>query len=229
MGGAELATPLAAAAFALLGAGHCAAMCGGIAAALALRAPSPRHALLHPLGKVFGYALAGALAGALGAGLIALGDAAALGRVLRTAAGLLIALVGLRILLDRPPWQPLERFALAVWRRTLAPLAERLAGGDGSAAAALALGALWGWLPCGLSWTALVAAAASGSAAQGALLMTAFGLGTLPALGLGALLFSGWRPAAPGWRRAAGALLVVAGLWTAAQPWLGASAGHVHG
>jgi sulfite exporter TauE/SafE len=50
MSGAELATPLAAAAFALLGAGHCVAMCGGIAAALAVQAPDRRHALLHQFG-----------------------------------------------------------------------------------------------------------------------------------------------------------------------------------
>jgi hypothetical protein len=47
---------------------------------------------------------------------------------------------------------------------------------------AFALGLLWGWLPCGLVYSVLVAALATGSAARGGLLMLAFGLGTLPAL-----------------------------------------------
>ena len=47
---------------------------------------------------------------------------------------------------------------------------------------ALAVGAIWGWLPCGLVYSALVWSLASGGAWQGAAFMTAFGLGTLPAL-----------------------------------------------
>jgi len=44
------------------------------------------------------------------------------------------------------------------------------------------LGLLWGWLPCGLVYSVLVAALATGSALEGGALMLAFGLGTLPAL-----------------------------------------------
>jgi sulfite exporter TauE/SafE len=47
---------------------------------------------------------------------------------------------------------------------------------------AFAVGAVWGWLPCGLVYSVLVSALASGSARQGGLLMLAFGLGTLPNL-----------------------------------------------
>lgn len=225
MPGAEVATPLAALAFALLGAGHCVAMCGGIAAALALQAPDRRHALWHQLGKLLGYTLLGAAAGALGAGVFAAADIAEAGRVLRGIAGLALALLGLRLLLALPPWPPLERLAARVWRRGLAPLAQRLMR-SGSVPGALALGVVWGWLPCGLSWTALLGAATTGDAASGALLMAAFGLGTLPALGIGAWLLGGWRPAAPGWRRVAGGLLLAAGLWTAVMPWLGSHHAH---
>ena len=55
-------------------------------------------------------------------------------------------------------------------------------------AQAFPLGLLWGWLPCGLVYSALVTALASGSAASGALMMLAFGLGTLPNLLLAGLL-----------------------------------------
>jgi len=49
-------------------------------------------------------------------------------------------------------------------------------------ARALLLGTLWGWLPCGLVYSVLVTALASGHAQSGALIMLAFGLGTLPSL-----------------------------------------------
>ncbi|HRE18792.1 MAG TPA: sulfite exporter TauE/SafE family protein, partial [Rhodocyclaceae bacterium] len=50
------------------------------------------------------------------------------------------------------------------------------------------LGLLWGWLPCGLVYSALATALASGSATAGGLAMLAFGLGTLPNLLLAGLL-----------------------------------------
>jgi len=52
---------------------------------------------------------------------------------------------------------------------------------------ALAAGALWGWLPCGLVYSVLVSALASGGAGRGATLLLLFGLGTLPNL-----LLMGW-------------------------------------
>jgi sulfite exporter TauE/SafE len=39
---------------------------------------------------------------------------------------------------------------------------------------------IWGWLPCGLVYSVLTWSLASGSALQGAIIMTGFGLGTLP-------------------------------------------------
>jgi sulfite exporter TauE/SafE len=60
-------------------------------------------------------------------------------------------------------------------------------------AQALPLGLLWGWLPCGLVYSALTTALATGSAIRGALAMLAFGLGTLPNLLLAGLLFSRFR------------------------------------
>jgi sulfite exporter TauE/SafE len=47
---------------------------------------------------------------------------------------------------------------------------------------ALPFGALLGFLPCGLIYAMLAKAASSGSAAWGALVMLAFGFGTVPAL-----------------------------------------------
>ncbi len=73
-----------------------------------------------------------------------------------------------------------ERVGLPLWRR-VEPLARRLVPVR-DASTALALGALWGWMPCGLVYAALGLALNAGSAGGGALAMVAFGLGTLPML-----------------------------------------------
>jgi sulfite exporter TauE/SafE len=106
-----------------------------------------------------------------------------------------------------------------VWRRvqplTRALLPPRHAG------AALALGALWGLLPCGLIYSSLGWAAATGDAVQGGLLMAAFGLGTLPAMALttcgGVQLQRRLRR--PAMRRGIGAVLIAFGIASALLPW----------
>jgi sulfite exporter TauE/SafE len=211
---AEL-TLLAAFTAGVVGSGHCGAMCGGIAGAVGLHGRGFSHVLLSQLGRIASYALAGAIAGALGAGF---GQALHIeGWVigLRAATGVLMGIIGLQLLTGRPLLRPLERLGLKFWQR-LAPAAQhRLA--DRTPSGAFTLGLLWGWLPCGLVYSMLLAAALSGGLLPGATLMTAFGLGTLPALlalGLGgrrlAVLIA--QPAA---RRGAGALLLLFGLWTA--------------
>jgi sulfite exporter TauE/SafE len=70
---------------------------------------------------------------------------------------------------------------------------------------------MWGWMPCGLVYSALGYAAATGSWRDGAMYMFAFGAGTLPAMtGLG--LFSNLSSRLQRhrrWRQAAGAALIV--------------------
>lgn len=216
---ADLTTPTAAFLFGLLGSAHCVAMCGGIAAALALRAPDPRLAALHSLGRVLGYTIAGALVGGV-FGLTVGGVAAGSNlvdaeRALRMVAALLLIAIGLRTLFALPAWRALERLGASVWRSALAPLAQLIGRAEGPLAA-LGLGMLWGWLPCAMSWTALLAAAVAGDAVHGALTMVAFGAGTLPALGFGGFVIGRLANPlrAPAGRRLAGALLVVLGLWT---------------
>jgi sulfite exporter TauE/SafE len=118
--------------------------------------------------------------------------------------------------------------ALALWRR-LQPLRDRWQPRAGCARP-LVLGLFWGWLPCGLSTTLLAAAWLQASALHGALLMLAFGLGTLPLLL--SLSWSGARLAGvlarPGWRHGAGVLVAMSGVATLAGPWL-AQVPVVHG
>lgn len=175
---------LAAAAFAagLLGGVHCIGMCGGIVGSLAAaaRGPALPRQLAFNAGRVGSYAIAGAIAGSLGALARLSAPAFAMQLVLFGLANLLMLLLGLYIAGWGRVLLRLEAAGGALWRR-LQPLARRVVPID-SAAKAAAAGMLWGWIPCGLVYSILTLALASGDALSGAAVMAAFGLGTLPNL-----------------------------------------------
>jgi len=208
----------------LTGGVHCGAMCGGIAAAFgqlqphqnegrSLLSSSVTSALALNFGRISSYAVAGGLAGALGYGLAMLiGPAGA--TTLRVGLALMMIAVGLAIGGFAPALSKLEALGLGVWRR-LSPLMRHLRPAD-RVWKWIAMGALWGWLPCGLVYAALAAAATNGSALRGALLMVCFGLGTLPALLASQAFFANvlhWTRLTQ-IRWALGALVVVFGVWT---------------
>jgi sulfite exporter TauE/SafE len=205
----------------LFGGVHCLAMCGGIA--VGFSAPrndgALRHALLLNLGRIGGYSLAGALVGGFGAALLGVARIEGLALAMRMLVGAVLLLAALRLLApQRAAW--LGKPATWFWRR-LQPLRDRGLARAG-AAKPFVIGLFWGWLPCGLSTTLLAAAWLQGSALQGALLMLAFGLGTLPLML--SLSWSGARLAghlahAPV-RHGAAALVALAGVATLAGPWL---------
>lgn len=168
----------------LLGGTHCVGMCGGIAGALALntRGAAPRLAypLAYNLGRIASYVVLGALVGAIGAGGVVAGGVLPVQRALFVAANLMLIALGLYL---AGWWQGvavLERGGAALWRR-IQPLAGRILPVT-SLPGAFAAGAVWGWLPCGLVYSVLFTALMSGSAVTGALIMLAFGAGTLPNL-----------------------------------------------
>ncbi|MDP1652306.1 MAG: sulfite exporter TauE/SafE family protein [Rhodocyclaceae bacterium] len=176
----------------LLGGGHCAGMCGGIVGALCLQSPQGGAAfgvhLAYNVGRIASYALAGLLVGALG---YLAGNLLPLQHGLYLFASLMLIALGLYLLGMTQFLAPLERGGQALWKR-IQPLTRRFLPVRGIAQA-LPLGLLWGWLPCGLVYSALTTALASGSAGKGALLMLAFGLGTLPNLLLAGLLLARFR------------------------------------
>ncbi len=207
---------LAAAAFAtgLLGGVHCAGMCGGVVAGLAA---SARGALLarqlaFNAGRIGSYAAAGALAGGLGALAQLAGPVLFVQTLLFAAANVLLVLLGLYVAGQGRFVLRLERAGASIWRR-IEPLARRAFPVD-TPRKALAAGALWGWVPCGLVYSMLALAMASGGAASGAAVMAAFGLGTLPVLltaGLAAQRVLAWRHV-PAVRYGAAATIVALGL-----------------
>jgi sulfite exporter TauE/SafE len=217
-------TLLTACAAGLLGSTHCVAMCGGVATLLgATPARGSRAGLisLYHAGRVASYGLAGAIAGASGAAAGSTLSIPAWADVLRLVTAVVIVLIGLDIALGagagRARWLRLpERVGARLWRRVV-PRAQALLPAT-PAARAVVLGLLWGWLPCGLVYSVLVAALASGSAVNGGATMIAFGLGTAPAML--ALSHGGARIPQRGgaFARVLGAVIVACGLWTAAVP-----------
>lgn len=210
----------------LLGSTHCLAMCGGIAGALGMGLPEERrtaprllaYLLLYNTGRITSYAVAGAIAGGIGLWLGSMMEVAAWSHVLRWATGLLMVAIGMQLAFRWRGLRHLEALGGRLWQK-LAPLARRMMPVR-DPGTALAVGALWGWLPCGLVYSVLVVAAVSGGPASGAALMAAFGLGTLPAMvATGALAgrlrrYTGDRRL----RGAAGVLVIVFGAWTLFGP-----------
>ena len=173
----------------LLGGTHCVGMCGGIVGALTLGgAPRWRIHLAYNAGRIASYALAGAVAGALGAASLAAGKAEGVRLGLYALANVMLVLLGVYLLGVAQVLLPIERLGHHLWRR-LQPLGRRFLPAQ-SVAQAFPLGLLWGWLPCGLVYSALASALTAGSPARGAAMMLAFGLGTLPNLLLAGMLLA---------------------------------------
>ena len=219
----DLPVLLAAALAGLLGGMHCAVMCGGIAASFPAMAPRSRPlgvAWQANLGRVGGYVIAGALAGGIGGAFLRVARIDALAVGLRMAAGLALVLVALRLLDRGGRLDVLAGPGVRAWR-WLQPLHRHVLPAN-TAWRRIALGALWGWMPCGLSTTLLAAAWLQASAAHGALTMAAFGLGTLPMMvpltWAGARF--GQRLQRGPWRTGAGLLVIGSGVLTIAAPWL---------
>ena len=206
----------------LLGGVHCVGMCGGIVGALSLGLPSQRQLPLliaYNLGRIGSYTVAGAIMGVMGFYFSALLPVQNAQRVLLAFAGIFMILLGLYLggwwnLLTR-----IERLGGRLWRR-IEPLGRGLLPVR-SVRQALLLGVLWGWLPCGLVYSALVWTVSSGGASQGGLLMLAFGLGTLPNLlrmGVAAAKLQRW-VRKPATRAVAGGLVVLFGMWQLYTAW----------
>jgi len=153
---------------------HCLGMCGPIVLALPQnpvhgRLPYLLSRLAYNSGRVVTYTLLGFIFGAIGH-LISL---AGLQSVLSITLGLLVLLS-----LFTPLSKSVNLIAeSALWRKSIGALFRKK-----SFSALLGIGFLNGFLPCGLVYTALAGAAASGDGLYGAAFMAVFGLGTIPAL-----------------------------------------------
>jgi len=173
---------LAALLLATAGAGHCLAMCGALSMNISFAVPATQrqgsallrwHVLVNT-GRVALYALLGALSGGFGA--VIKQQAPGLMRGLIILASLVLMLMALQLLGRAAGVRRLEAFGQGLWRRVQPLTSALLPLRHGWQA--LLLGALWGFLPCGLIYSALLLASASASALQGALMMMVFGIAT---------------------------------------------------
>jgi sulfite exporter TauE/SafE len=198
----------------LLGGTHCVGMCGGIVSALTMGGP-PRFILhlAYNSGRIISYALAGAIAGGLGGLSLILSGQLPLRIALYVLANLMLVALGFYLIGITQALAFTERFGKRLWVH-LQPLGKRYLPAQ-TVAQAFPLGLVWGWLPCGLVYSALATALTSGSALHGAGLMLAFGLGTLPNLLLAGLLAVRLRAyaALPAVRWMAGLLVLGFGVW----------------
>lgn len=168
----------------LMGAGHCIGMCGGLVGALSLSEAGKKGGwlfhLLYNTGRIITYTFIGAVVGWLGSAMAYTDQFKMVTRSLLLASDLFVILIGLGTAglfaglnvskLDFPG--PVQTMTLAVHRlRKLPP-----------ALAALPLGLLFGFIPCGYLYAVAITAAQSANIMTGAFMLLAFGLGTAPSL-----------------------------------------------
>ncbi len=212
----------------LFGGVHCVGMCGGIVGALSFGVTEkirqqPRrmlpYLLAYNLARIGSYTIAGALLGGISALALQLVTINQFQQVLLVFAGIFMILLGLYVGGWWPVLLRLEQAGGVIWRR-IEPFGRRFMPVR-SVQQAFLLGLIWGWLPCGLVYSVLIWAMASGGPVEGSMLLLSFGLGTLPnllAMGLFAATLSRW-VRYPWVRWAAGGLITLFGLLQLWQVW----------
>lgn len=186
-------------------------MCGGLASALGLQTTQHNFVFSYHLGRLLSYSFAGLLVGLLGFWFSEyLGALTAL----RILAATMLILMGLYLAGWFNGLILSEKLGALVWKR-LQPLGKRFLR-PSNHYAAICLGLVWGWLPCGLVYSGLIYASTQAHWAGSLLTMLFFGLGTLPSM-VGVTL-AGKRMTAwlnsPWFRTSAGISLCLYGLWS---------------
>lgn len=166
----------------ILGGAHCIGMCGGIMGALTMAVSVERYRqkllliIAYNLGRIISYLF---IAWVFYQLVSHVEDYFAL-QFMRYVAGCLLITMGLYL---ADWWRGLlylEKWGAYLWR-LIQPLSRSFLPVK-SYHHAFFLGVIWGWLPCGLIYSALAYSTAADSSANAVLTMLAFAVGTLPAL-----------------------------------------------
>jgi len=165
----------------LMGAGHCLAMCGGIISSLSITSVDGQsqkkwcYIVVYQIGRIGSYSAFGATAGWMGLQVNQLMPIP----ILKILSGLLLIAMALYVSRHWFGLNQLEKLGKILWK-LISPLSKTLLPVTSTRKAFL-LGSVWGWLPCGLVYTALGYAIALGDSFNSSLFMFFFGIGTLPA------------------------------------------------
>lgn len=159
----------------LVSSGHCLGMCGGLMVAAGFNASKPSIALGYNLGRLLTYVLLGLSFGAIAAFL-----PADFIPFLKLVSAVLLVLTSLYLLGISQLVNKLEIIGIPLW--TIAQKQAKRLLPVKSIPASILLGLFWGFIPCGLVYTALAFSLSKSSALESATIMLSFGVGTLPAM-----------------------------------------------
>ncbi|MBV1875193.1 MAG: sulfite exporter TauE/SafE family protein [Cycloclasticus sp.] len=171
--------------FGLLGSTHCVPMCGGIVGILSQQTNHSTHqaitkTLSYNAGRILSYSFIGFLAGGISQAAFSPMDTASLMLFSKYLTSIFMLAFGFYLIGWLNFLSYLERFGQRLWKH-LSPLSRQLLPIQNKRDAFF-LGIIWGWLPCGLVYSALAWSLASAHSLSGAIIMLCFGLGTLPML-----------------------------------------------
>ena len=166
----------------LMGVAHCVAMCGSLSMALGFSVPHNKsfitYASVISVSRILGYGFIGFIANLFTQSFLSVTNGSVL--MLSVVSSIFMIGIGLHI-------AKISNFVLYVevigkrLNKYLEPLKKKILPID-SLAKCVGYGLLWGFLPCGLIYTALTLALVAQSPIHGGLVMFCFGLGTLPAV-----------------------------------------------
>ncbi len=171
-----------------VGSVHCAVMCGGLVGVISRSMKgSGASALKYWTGYHFGRILSYTAAGFLGAGAMQQIAGIVTGQVSEQVlpigtmiAGLFMVILGGHVAKWWGILNLLEQSAGRLWNKVV-PVFSKLLPPKALHHSVIG-GMLWGWIPCGLVYSALALAVTSADAVAGAIIMLSFGFGTLPML-----------------------------------------------
>ena len=172
------------------GFGHCLGMCGPIvtSCSLIIKNKSMVPHLLYNLGRISTYAFLGGIVGMTGSLIGITGNTQVFQKVVMVLAGVLIMIMGMSL----AGWFPFIVYTEnhGNFFSSLSEKAKTIISGDVKVSSFFPAGILLGFIPCGLVYTALLAAARAGMDAEnhfygflsGTVLMWLFGIGTMPSM-----------------------------------------------
>ena len=207
---------------------HCIGMCGSIIGTLTLslrqeirdnKSLLTLFVFYYNLGRITSYMIAGFIAGLLEHVLTLPLGAAHGHRLLQILSAIVMAGAGLHIAGWFPRFAYIERTGRLFWKK-IEPYGRRLIPVY-TLPQAYVFGMVWGWLPCGLVYTALALSATTGDIIRSSLTMLTFGIGTLPAvIGVGIMTSLMARLSRMRRFRQSAGLFLIALALLAAFPWL---------